>query len=190
LHQSYQDYTCSAEEDALAGGQMACDVDPEMEMRASTQAGWYGAPPKLFCAPKSKVPKAPRWDYTEPWCAPEGAYGHVEPFADDVDLQEYFEYVNAGGSCKDYAGIKTGGWKFTGDGCEDGACPGHTDNTRVRPGSRSLLQSSLVKEASMSELEGQLNMESELALESNTMIATFVFSSFSSCLRHIPLELH
>merc|ERR1712048_475544 len=42
LHQSYQDYTCSAEDDALAGGQMACDVDPEMEMRASTQAGWYG----------------------------------------------------------------------------------------------------------------------------------------------------
>jgi predicted chitinase len=124
LHQSYQDYTCSAEEDALAGGQMACDVDPEMEMRASTQAGWYGAPPKLFCAPKSKVPNAPRWDYTEPWCAPEGGYGHVEPFAGDVDLQEYFEYVNAGGSCKDYPGIKTGGWKFTGDGCEDGACPG------------------------------------------------------------------
>jgi hypothetical protein len=52
---------------------MACDVDPGMEMRASTQAGWYGAPAKLFCAPKSKVPKAPRWDYTAPWCALVGA---------------------------------------------------------------------------------------------------------------------
>merc|ERR1740122_451954 len=31
LHQSYQDYKCSAEEDALAGGQMACPVDPHME---------------------------------------------------------------------------------------------------------------------------------------------------------------
>merc|ERR550525_38351 len=30
LGQSYQDYTCSAEEDAEAGGKMACDVDPEM----------------------------------------------------------------------------------------------------------------------------------------------------------------
>merc|ERR1719326_1954948 len=55
LHQSYQNYECSAEEDAMAGGQMACSVDPDMELRAHTQAGWYGAPPKLFCAPRSKV---------------------------------------------------------------------------------------------------------------------------------------
>ncbi|CAE7696944.1 unnamed protein product, partial [Symbiodinium microadriaticum] len=123
LHQSYQDYSCSPEEDALAGGKMACDVDPNMEMRAYTQAGWYGAPAKLFCAPKSKVPKAPRWDYSAPWCAPEDGYGHVPPFADDVPLDEYFDYVNGGGSCKDYQGIKTGGWKFTGEGCVDGACP-------------------------------------------------------------------
>merc|ERR1719410_485820 len=27
--QSYQDYNCTAEEDAMAGGKMACDVDPE-----------------------------------------------------------------------------------------------------------------------------------------------------------------
>ncbi|CAE7496999.1 unnamed protein product [Symbiodinium natans] len=123
LHQSYQDYSCSPEEDALAGGKMACDVDPNMEMRAFTQAGWYGAPAKLFCAPRSKVPKAPRWDYSAPWCAPEDGYGHVPPFADDVPLDEYFEYVNGGGSCKDYQGIKTGGWTFAGDGCVDGACP-------------------------------------------------------------------
>eukprot|EP00929_Paragymnodinium_shiwhaense_P082261 TRINITY_DN432_c0_g1_i3.p1 TRINITY_DN432_c0_g1~~TRINITY_DN432_c0_g1_i3.p1 ORF type:complete len:655 (+),score=124.89 TRINITY_DN432_c0_g1_i3:59-1966(+) len=124
LHQSYQDYTCSAEEDELANGQMACDVDPDMEMRATTQAGWYGVPAKLFCAPKSKVPKAPRWDSSSPWCAPEGGWGHVAPFADDVPLDEYFEYVNQGGSCKDYDGIKTGGWTFQGEGCVDGACPG------------------------------------------------------------------
>jgi len=124
LHQSYQDYTCSAEEDNMAGGQMACDVDPDMEMRANTQAGWYGAPAKLFCAPKSKVPKAPRWDYSSPWCAPEGGWGHVAPFDDNVPLDEYFKYVNEGGSCKDYDGIKTGGWTFSGAGCVDGACPG------------------------------------------------------------------
>lgn len=125
LHQSYQDYTCSAEEDALAGGRMACEVDPNMEMRASTQAGWYGAPAKLFCAPRSKVPKAPRWDYSDPWCPQEGGYGYeAEKFTEDANLDAYFDYVNAGGSCRDYAGIKTGGWKFDGAGCVNGACPG------------------------------------------------------------------
>lgn len=103
---------------------MACDVDPDMEMRASTQAKWYGAPAKLFCAPKSKVPKAPRWDYSSPWCAPAGGWGHETPFPDNVSLDTYFEYVNSGGSCKDYAGIRTGGWTFQGKGCENGACPG------------------------------------------------------------------
>jgi hypothetical protein len=103
---------------------MACDVDPNMEMRASTQAGWYGAPAKLFCAPKSKVPKAPRWDYTAPWCPAPGGWGYEAAFPDDVDLDTYFNYVNSGGSCKDYDGIKTGGWSFTGDGCVNGTCPG------------------------------------------------------------------
>lgn len=124
LHQSYQDYQCSAEEDDEAGGRMACEVDNNMGMRASTQAEWYGAPPKLFCAPKSKVPKAPRWDFASPWCAPDGGWGHVEPMPEDVPLDEYFAYVNSGGSCKDYEGIKTGGWKFAGEGCVNGACPG------------------------------------------------------------------
>lgn len=124
LRQSYQDYTCSAGEDAQAGGQMACEVDTTMRQRAATQANWYGAPPKLFCAPKSEVPHAPRWDYTSPWCAPAGGWGHVEPLPDTVSLATYFSYVNGGGSCQDYAGIKTGGWSFSGAGCTGGACPG------------------------------------------------------------------
>lgn len=33
----YQDYKCSAEDDKIAGGKMACDFDPNMEMRAHTQ---------------------------------------------------------------------------------------------------------------------------------------------------------
>jgi len=123
MHQSYQDYKCTAEEDEIAGGSMACPVDPNMEMRAFTQAQWYGAPTKQFCAPKSKVPKAPRWDYSGPWCPPPGGWGHETPFPDNVDMDEYYEYVNSGGSCKDYDGIKTGGWKFTGQGCTNGACP-------------------------------------------------------------------
>merc|ERR1712134_239177 len=35
--QSYQDYKCTAEDDAIAGGKMACDVDNDMEMRAHTK---------------------------------------------------------------------------------------------------------------------------------------------------------
>merc|ERR1719203_93020 len=100
LHQSYQHYTCSAEEDALAGGRMACPVDNDMEFRAVTQVQWYGAPPKLFCAPRSRLPKAPRWDSTQPWCAPAGAWGHVEPFSNSTDLATYLDYVKGGGSCK------------------------------------------------------------------------------------------
>lgn len=124
LHQSYQDYSCSAEEDVLAGGRMACEVDLNMEERAYTQASWYGAPAKLFCAPRSKVPKAPRWDYTSPWCPQDGGWGYEAPFPDDVDLDTYWDYVNQGGSCKDYAGIKTGGWTFSGEGCtEEDGCP-------------------------------------------------------------------
>ena len=36
--------------------------------------------------------------------------------------KEYIKYVNSGGSCKDYPYVKTGGWKFDGKGCENGAC--------------------------------------------------------------------
>merc|ERR1719428_1166904 len=100
--QSYQDYKCSKEDDALAGGKMACDVDRHMEMRAHTQAKWYGAPPALFCAPRSKVPKAPLWNYGGPWCPQKGGYGYKKPFPADVNLTEYFAYVNGGGSCRDY----------------------------------------------------------------------------------------
>merc|ERR1712151_154365 len=120
MAQSYQDYQCTPEEDALAGGKMACDVDPNMEMRAVTQAGWYGAPAKLFCAPRSRVPKAPRWNYGSPWC------GNTEKFPEDVDLTTYFEYVNGAGGCKDYPTQKAGGWTFRGcsaEGCAGPAAP-------------------------------------------------------------------
>merc|ERR1740115_665907 len=36
--QSYQDYKCTAEDDKIAGGKMACDIDNNMELRANTQA--------------------------------------------------------------------------------------------------------------------------------------------------------
>merc|ERR1712195_110501 len=39
---------------------MACDIDLNMELRAHTQAEWYGAPPKLFShqSPRSLKPQS------------------------------------------------------------------------------------------------------------------------------------
>ena len=51
LEQSYQDYVCPEGEE-----HMQCEVDLNMEMKASTNANWYGAPGPLFCGPKSKYP--------------------------------------------------------------------------------------------------------------------------------------
>jgi len=122
--QSYQDYKCTASDDAIADGKMACDVDNSMELRAHTAASWYGAPPKMFCAPKSKIPKAPKWNYGSPWCPQRGGYGYKEPFGDNVSLDTYFNYVNGGGGCQDYGGIKAGGWDYCGGaGCEGTPSP-------------------------------------------------------------------
>lgn len=71
LGQSYQDYTCSAAE-----AHMACDVDPDMEIVATTNAKWYGAPQPLFCRPKRKETDSTTgyWDYSKecnkPWASP------------------------------------------------------------------------------------------------------------------------
>ncbi|KAL9184834.1 hypothetical protein ACHAXT_002611 [Thalassiosira profunda] len=58
LEQSYQDYQCPEGME-----HMQCDVDPDMEITATTQAKWYGAPGPLFCGPKSKYPFTGHWDY-------------------------------------------------------------------------------------------------------------------------------
>jgi len=115
LAQSYQNYECSAEENELAGGQMSCPVDSNMALRATTRAEWYGAPPQMFCAPKSMIPKTPRWNFGG-WC-PAGGEKFDGP---NVDLEAYFAYVNQAGNCQDYNGIKAGGWDF----CNGGACEG------------------------------------------------------------------
>jgi len=77
LGQSYQDYTCSDMVDPQTGElisaeDLQCTVDPNMVAVAETSAGWYGAPGPLFCAPRSLVPAAPRWDYGG-WCPSTGA---------------------------------------------------------------------------------------------------------------------
>jgi hypothetical protein len=59
LGQSYQDYNCPDEY-----RHMQCQVDPNMELKATTQASWYGAPGPLFCGPTSVYPTTGYWDYT------------------------------------------------------------------------------------------------------------------------------
>ena len=53
---------------------MQCDYDPNMEIKATTNANWYGAPAPLFCAPTSKMPFTGYWDYSfncdNPWKDP------------------------------------------------------------------------------------------------------------------------
>lgn len=76
LGQSYQDYTCSETLDPETGApippeDLQCAVDPHMTLVARTSAQWYGAPPPLFCAPRSKLPEAPKWDVNG-WCPTEG----------------------------------------------------------------------------------------------------------------------
>eukprot|EP00485_Elphidium_margaritaceum_P006056 CAMPEP_0202699996 /NCGR_PEP_ID=MMETSP1385-20130828/13207_1 /ASSEMBLY_ACC=CAM_ASM_000861 /TAXON_ID=933848 /ORGANISM="Elphidium margaritaceum" /LENGTH=885 /DNA_ID=CAMNT_0049357093 /DNA_START=101 /DNA_END=2758 /DNA_ORIENTATION=+ len=60
LSQSYQDYECSADE-----AEMQCEVDVDMELQATTNAKWWGAPKPLFCGPKSKYPSTGYWDPTQ-----------------------------------------------------------------------------------------------------------------------------
>ena len=59
LGQSYQDYNCPDEYI-----HMQCQVDPNMEITATTQASWYGAPGPFFCGPTSTYPTTGYWDYT------------------------------------------------------------------------------------------------------------------------------
>ena len=62
LKQSYQDYECSPGEE-----HMQCKVDPNMSIKATTHATWYGAPGPLFCGPKSEYPFVGFWDHAF-WC--------------------------------------------------------------------------------------------------------------------------
>lgn len=90
LGEDYQNYHCWEMADPETGEmipaeEMECAVDPEMVMVARTHAKWYGAPAPLFCAPKSIIPEAPRWNAVSGWCPTEGtastqAQAWAEPF--------------------------------------------------------------------------------------------------------------
>lgn len=90
-----------------------------MEVRASTHAKWYGAPPAYFCAPRSKMPAAPKWS-TGGWCDPNVPHDTNMPF------DQYLAYVKTFGTdnCRDYAGQKAGLWQSCGaGGCPNAAAP-------------------------------------------------------------------
>lgn len=99
--QSYEDYRGGCD-----NPEMICEVDPEMTIVASSTATWYGAPGPMFCAPKSKMPSAPRWEGSGAWCDP-NVVRDTEMTAD-----EYMEYIKNGGICRDYPGQKDGHWVF------------------------------------------------------------------------------
>jgi len=52
LGQNYAEYRCEDE----------CPVDLSMDITATTNAGWIGAPPPLFCGPKSKYDGLGYWN--------------------------------------------------------------------------------------------------------------------------------
>lgn len=119
--QSYQDYKCPAGQEDYE-----CKVDPNMTIRGVTQARWYGAPPAFFCAPRSKLPAAPRWSYSGSWCDPS------KPHDSNMNLEQYLAYVASAGkpgvdSCRDYPGQKDGRWTFasydSAHVCTNAGCP-------------------------------------------------------------------
>eukprot|EP00656_Telonema_subtile_P030068 TRINITY_DN330_c0_g1_i1.p1 TRINITY_DN330_c0_g1~~TRINITY_DN330_c0_g1_i1.p1 ORF type:complete len:931 (+),score=199.88 TRINITY_DN330_c0_g1_i1:188-2980(+) len=122
LGQSYQNYQCSPDE-----AYMQCDVDPSMEVLATTHAKWYGAPAPFFCGPKTKVPKAPKWS-TGGWCDPQ-EWPSWQPWA---TAQEFFDALAAGETCKDYQNQKAGQWvQCSGEGCPNAAAPNFGEPART-----------------------------------------------------------
>uniref|UniRef100_A0A0G4GP66 Histidine kinase n=1 Tax=Chromera velia CCMP2878 TaxID=1169474 RepID=A0A0G4GP66_9ALVE len=112
LGQSYQDYQCPPGEE-----HMACPVDPNMKIRATTNAKWYGAPAAMFCAPRSLLPESPKWALGGAWCDPNQEYDT------DMTVDEYVQYMQAGTGCRDYEGQKDGKWTFCPGGCPNQAAP-------------------------------------------------------------------
>ena len=111
LGQAYDKYTCSGNEVGLE-----CKVDPNKVVVARTNAKWYGAPGPLFAAPKSIVPKAPKWNYGSPWCNPAETR---TKFASDLDYVRAIAKFDSSATCRMYDGQKAGGWEL----CGGAACP-------------------------------------------------------------------
>jgi chitinase len=110
LGQSYQDYHCPAGQE-----HMECEVDPSMTIRASTSATWYGAPAPLFCAPKSIMPEAPKWNIGG-WCDRSVSRNY------EMTATEFISYaLDTDDTCRDYPLQKAGFWDFS----VPGGAPNH-----------------------------------------------------------------
>ena len=97
----------------------------------SCPSRWDGAPPPLFCAPKSRVPAAPQWSYgTGIICNPPASADN----ATFPSLNSYLNYVESYGNrkCRDYAGQVAGKWESCGAaGCPNDPAPGFGKGERT-----------------------------------------------------------
>ena len=117
--QDYQEYHCTAAEE-----HMQCPVDPQMMVMARTHAAWYGAPPPLFCAPKSITgARTPRWNAAAGWCDPNDPQSVPEFSLGSESTSPWIESNVLGvdeATCMAYEGQKAGLFTFSGcpaDGC-------------------------------------------------------------------------
>ena len=108
-------YKCKAQE-----AHMECPIDPNMEIQATTHATWGGAPPPLFCAPKSKTGSTlPRWLYSGE-CGPAG-YTSIPAFPDPY----LSESLLNNGQCNAYEGQFSGSYTY--EGCDSALGCANTD---------------------------------------------------------------
>ena len=81
-----------------------CKPDPEMIMFAKTHASWYGAPMKLFCAPKSRTGETTgKWDNNAscPWTSTK-----EQPFSTEDEILNAVK--NNSQTCRYYEGQQGG----------------------------------------------------------------------------------
>jgi hypothetical protein len=141
LGQSYQDFTCVdmtyPDGSVVRAAELQCTVLPDMVVVASTSAAWYGAPPPLFCAPRSQMPRAPRWDVSGNCPASDTYYGrgsgveHVPPevlaahptyvdyVAASIDQGTGASCMSKGTCCMDAPNQRAGSWKSCPGGCSN-----------------------------------------------------------------------
>jgi len=81
-----------------------CTIDPQMTIVAQTNANWYGAPPPLFCAPKSKISNTGYWKTSGNWCSPDEQQKDPLKRPDEY-IKNMSEYTP---SCHYYKGQKDG----------------------------------------------------------------------------------
>eukprot|EP00538_Stauroneis_constricta_P006372 CAMPEP_0119571434 /NCGR_PEP_ID=MMETSP1352-20130426/44115_1 /TAXON_ID=265584 /ORGANISM="Stauroneis constricta, Strain CCMP1120" /LENGTH=713 /DNA_ID=CAMNT_0007621113 /DNA_START=60 /DNA_END=2201 /DNA_ORIENTATION=+ len=123
LGQDYTQYTCQFPE-GVNSRDVQCPVNPNMEVQATTSAGWTGAPPPLFCAPRSKTGGGtPRWGSMGTVCTGGTPVNFIPtPEFPDPYLQEALQDGTDELKCNAYPGHFQGA--FTMDSCDPAVgCP-------------------------------------------------------------------